>query len=237
MSGGRPSGRDAAHIRDDRDGARTDRRPRRPGDVIAFLALFGASLVVTAAANHGAGRVLIAIAPQADWIATAAIPSCLAIGGLYVLYGDRRALRWPRLDRPAAWWVLRLSMAWWVPWIAGCVLVAASTGRWITYAHGLPAVTAFLVFGPIGEELLFRGLIFERARRLWPTTPRHAIYLSTVAFSLHHIALGAAPATLAAAQFAFTLPMGFVFAMLRERTGSLWPALLLHVVTNLPAAV
>jgi len=31
--------------------------------------------------------------------------------------------------------------------------------------------------------------------------------------------------------------MGVVFALLRERTGSLWPGLLVHVVTNLPSAI
>jgi membrane protease YdiL (CAAX protease family) len=108
-------------------------------------------------------------------------------------------------------------------------------GYWPTYARGWPAIMAFIVFGPIGEELLFRGMIFERARRLWATSARPAIWISTIAFSLHHIQLHRLPLDGAAlAQIGFTLPMRLVFAQLRERSGSLWPALVLHVATNLP---
>ena len=113
---------------------------------------------------------------------------------------------------------------------------ASLVGHWIVYARGWPAIAAFLVFGPLGEELLFRGIIFEKARAMWPGGPGPAICLSTAAFSLHHVELHAAPTGLAVAQIVFTIPMGIVFAILRERTRSIWPGFVVHVATNLLAA-
>jgi len=98
-------------------------------------------------------------------------------------------------------------------------------------------VLAFLIFGPLGEELLFRGLVFGCARAIWPSSASTAVLSSTIAFSLHHIALHTAPSGFAIAQLLLTIPMGVVFALLRERTGSLWPGLLVHVVINLPSAI
>ena len=96
---------------------------------------------------------------------------------------------------------------------------------------------AFLIFGPLGEELLFRGLVFGCARAIWPSSASTAVLSSTIAFSLHHIALHTAPRGFAMIQLLFTIPMGVVFALLRERTGSIWPGLLVHVATNLPSVI
>jgi membrane protease YdiL (CAAX protease family) len=132
--------------------------------------------------------------------------------------------------------VLRLSIVWMAAWLAGALALAVAQGHWPTYVHAWPARIGFLIFGPIGEELLFRGIVQERARQVWrrPGTP--AILISTAAFSLHHLFIHTAPAGLLVAQLLFTLPMGIVFATLRERTGSLWPGVALHVLTNLPFA-
>jgi len=156
---------------------------------------------------------------------------------LYARLGDPAALMWPRLNRNEVRQALAISGAWLALWTGGSIAASVLTGHWITYAHGTALVTAFLIFGPAGEEMLFRGLVFQRARQLWPATAAPAIYLSTVAFSLHHIAINAAPHELATAQILFTLPLGIVLATLRERTGSLWPGLLVHMATNFPAAL
>jgi len=216
--------------------ADTDRF-RHVANATALLVLLPLSLVLTATTNRAVGRLLNSQAPSLDWIATAAIPSFLIIAGIYALLGNRCLLRFPSpgilMRRP----VLGLSAAWLSVWLGGCVVSAIITGHWTIYARGLPLVAAFVIFGPLGEELLFRGLIFSYARVLWPSSATTAIAVSTVAFSLHHVSLHTAPRELVFAQVLFTIPMGIVFALLRERTGSIWPGLLTHIATNLPSAI
>jgi membrane protease YdiL (CAAX protease family) len=204
--------------------------------LLPFACLVLCSLVLTATTNHVVGTTLNNHAPDMSWIATAAIPSAMLITILYAMFGSRDAIRWPRLDLAVWRRVFGISAIWLSVWIAGSVAAATLAGHWIHYSAGFPLVVAFIVFGPAGEELLFRGLIFEKARAIWPTTAAPAMCISTAAFSLHHLALDAAPHGLAIAQILFTIPMGFVFALLRERTGSILPGWLLHVATNVPAA-
>ena len=212
-------------------------RRRRCATLLPFGCLVFCSLVLTSTTNHVVGTILIINAPDISWIATAAVPSAILIVILYALLGSRNALRWPRLDSTVRRRVLGISAIWLSLWMVGSVVAAALAGHWIRYADGFPLVVAFMVFGPAGEELLFRGLIFEKARAIWQTTPAPAMCISTAAFSLHHLALGAAPHGLAVAQILFTIPMGLVFALLRERTGSILPGWLLHVATNFPAVL
>ena len=204
---------------------------------LALVSLFILSLFLTAATNRAVGQILHSTAPTIGWVATAAIPSMLMIAGLYALLGDRRVLMWPAFENLTQRSVAGLSAAWLLLWLGGCIVAATIAGHWVIYAHGWPLLMAFLVFGPLGEELLFRGLIFSYARATWPSSAAPAIIVSTAAFSLHHIALQTAPRGLAVAQLLFTIPMGIVFALLRERTGSLWPSFLLHVATNLSSAI
>lgn len=196
-------------------------------------ALLLASLFLTAAVNKAAGAVLDAWMPQTAWVATAAIPSCTVIACLFLLLAPLDLLRWPTLN-PEQWrGAAAMAAAWLAFWLIGCMIAASVAGHWITYAVGFAPVMAFLVFGPLGEELLFRGIIFEQINRLSPRQPKAAIYLSTLAFSLHHLAIATAPHGLAIVQLLFTIPMGIVFARLRLQTGSIWPGFLLHVATNL----
>lgn len=211
--------------------------PPKPATAVSFALLLPLSLILTATINRYVGQLLSVKAPSVAWIATAAIPSFLLIAFLYAFVGDKNSLSWPNLESPARRRVLGLSMTWLVLWLGGCVISAIMTGHWTVYARGWPLVTAFLIFGPLGEELLFRGLIFGHARTIWPSSPQIAIVISTAAFSLHHISLHTAPRELAVAQVLFTIPMGIVFALLRERTGSVWPGLLVHIATNLPATI
>lgn len=211
--------------------------PHSLSKAIVLSVLLPLSLILTATTNRTAGRLLSAVAPSIDWIATAAIPSFLVIAGLYALLGDRRSLSLPHFRTLALRSVVGLSTAWLCLWLGGCVVSAIITGHWTIYARGGPVIAAFLVFGPLGEELLFRGLVFEYARAIWPSSVSTAIAVSTIAFSLHHISLHTAPLGLAVAQLLFTIPMGVVFALLRERTGSLWPGLWVHIATNLPSVL
>ena len=206
-------------------------------DVIVGIFVLLGSLVLTAQVNRYAGLALSVVAPRFSWIATTAAPSCLVILLLFLLLADRQALHWHRLTPDDRWRALMLAATWLSLWLAGSVVTAIVAGHWIVYATGGPAIAAFLGFGPIGEELLFRGLVFERVRRMFPTTRWPAIIVSTGAFSLHHLALDAAPHGLLLAQVAFTIPMGLVLGALRDRTRGIWPGLTVHVLTNIPATL
>ena len=210
---------------------------RRQARFLALFVLLPLSLFLTALSNRLAGQLLSSKAPALDWIATAAIPSFIIIAALYALLGDKRSLSWPPSATLARRSVVGLSAAWLFVWLAGSTVVAMVTGHWLIYARGWPLVMAFLIFGPLGEELLFRGLVFSYARAIWPASASTAIIVSTAAFSLHHLSLQTAPDGLAVPQLLFTIPMGIVLAFLRERTGSLWPGLLVHIATNLPSAI
>jgi membrane protease YdiL (CAAX protease family) len=198
--------------------------------------LVAVSLILTAKTNFWAGKFLTAHLSAYSWLATAAVPSFFVIAASYLHLGERKALRWPPFRQIRESGALRLSAIWLSLWVGGLGLAAVLTDNWVTYAQGTAPLLAFLFFGPAGEELLFRGLVFERVRRIWPTTPAPAILLSTAAFSAHHLWIQAAPDGLLGAQLLFAIPMGFVFATLRERTGSLLPGLLVHIATNLPSA-
>lgn len=207
--------------------------PKRAQIIVVLL--LPISLFLTATTNHLSGQAFRWAQPSLAWLATAAIPSFVVIFCLYLILSDRRSLAWPRLAQPDKRSILRLSAIWLTVWLAGCTAFAVMAGHWIVYARGVPLVAAFLVFGPLGEELLFRGLIYERVQRVWPGSSLLPIVISSLAFSLHHIWLNAAPDGLALAQLLFTFPMGIVLALLRQRSGSIWPGALLHFVTNLPA--
>jgi predicted Abi (CAAX) family protease len=97
----------------------------------------------------------------------------------------------------------------------------------------LPMTLALAVFVPsIGEEVVFRGLLTPGREE--GVSAARAILPSTAVFVLWHVfeALTfmpqAAPVFLRADFLATTAVLGLACGWLRWRTGSLWPAVLLH---------
>jgi membrane protease YdiL (CAAX protease family) len=81
--------------------------------------------------------------------------------------------------------------------------------------------TALVVVAPVAEELVMRGLLFGRIRArlpFWPT----AIIISAV-FAAAHLQVNVAIDT-------FILSM--VMCYVREKTGVIYPTILMHVVKN-----
>jgi membrane protease YdiL (CAAX protease family) len=76
------------------------------------------------------------------------------------------------------------------------------------------------LFVPFAEELLFRGVLYGWLRR-WGVVL--ATVVSAVVFGLFHIA----PVLIIAA-----VVIGILNAILYERSGSLWPAVVAHAVNN-----
>ncbi|MDB5470255.1 MAG: hypothetical protein JWR84_1815 [Caulobacter sp.] len=96
----------------------------------------------------------------------------------------------------------------------------------------LPLTMLTVFFVPaIGEEAIFRGLLPSRTETANPTLP---IVLSTVLYVLWHPLEGFT--FLPGARLLFTRPdfllvtglLGLACAVTRWRTGSIWPAVLLH---------
>ena len=81
-----------------------------------------------------------------------------------------------------------------------------------------------LIFNPIFEELLFRGLILDRLAVLGDAA---AIILSSVFFALPHIISQGSP------QVFGTFAIGLVWSYLKLKTGKLWPCMILHALFNL----
>ncbi|MFE4332484.1 CPBP family intramembrane glutamic endopeptidase [Streptomyces sp. NPDC056831] len=93
-------------------------------------------------------------------------------------------------------------------------------------AGALATLLLTMVAAPAGEEALFRGLIYPLLRK------RVGILVSTlvtaVVFGLLHGN---------AVQFASSLPMAVLLALVYEGTRALWPCVLLHLGFNLAAAL
>jgi membrane protease YdiL (CAAX protease family) len=88
----------------------------------------------------------------------------------------------------------------------------------------VPVQIALIVFGAaIAEELAFRGMLFGGLRERLPRIP--AALLAGAVFGLLHAftGLSAVPPLIA---------LGFVFCLLYEKTGSIVPGILLHMLNN-----
>lgn len=86
----------------------------------------------------------------------------------------------------------------------------------------LTVAGAAILLAPVGEELFFRGLLFQGLRRSLPLWP--AIVLSGLAFGLSH---------LEALAFVLLFPVGMYFAWLFHRRGSLLVPMAAHATFNL----
>lgn len=88
----------------------------------------------------------------------------------------------------------------------------------------LPLVLTFVflaVLTPVGEELFFRGVITNALLRHGPVI---GVLASSVVFALFHGINLALPSALV---------VGIIAAELMRRSGSIWPAVLVHTVNNL----
>jgi CAAX protease family protein len=99
--------------------------------------------------------------------------------------------------------------------------LGADEGTLGTIASGVLIVA----IAPLAEEAFFRGFMFAGLRRRWPFLP--AALLTGAIFGLFHFtgsdSAGVVPQLAA---------LGLILAWLYQRTGSLWPCVLVHMVNN-----
>jgi len=82
------------------------------------------------------------------------------------------------------------------------------------------------VAAPIGEEIFFRGFVFNLLRHR--TTFASAVWLSAALFALLHASVK---------NFLPILIIGVLLASLYARTGSLWSSVVMHGTFNLLSAM
>jgi len=88
---------------------------------------------------------------------------------------------------------------------------------------------SLVVLPPIAEEIMFRGFLFSSLRQKFRF--RYAVIATSVLFGIAHLQFGnGAPLLWTAAIDTFILSC--VLCYLREKTGSLWPSILLHALKN-----
>lgn len=78
------------------------------------------------------------------------------------------------------------------------------------------------ILSSFGEELVFRGLIYQRAKTYFGTG--WAIGISAALFGIYHGN---------AIQFLYAVVLGIFFAVLMEHTGSFWAPVTAHIATNI----
>src|SRR5262245_11801602 len=204
-------------------------------DALALVTVCLASLGLVTSTNRAWYYIARQLAPGLMWSAELCIASLTVCLIVYLAIRPARRFALPRAGTD---WIriARISGSWLTIWLFACTMAAIKAGHWIAYTRGAVAIWAFLLFGPIQEELVFRGAIFELTQRVFDRSQSYMPFLiSSLFFSLHHFELHHYHATPAALlQVGFTFPMGLVFAVLRAESDSLWPGLLVHFLTNLP---
>lgn len=94
-------------------------------------------------------------------------------------------------------------------------------------ASSLPAqIFSLVILAPVTEELIFRGLVYRRMRRILPAGI--SVLLSALVFSLYHGNV---------IQAVFALPMALVLGILMEKKKNLLFPVLFHVGANLAAVL
>lgn len=85
-------------------------------------------------------------------------------------------------------------------------------------------IVLLLIFNPILEEFLYRKLVLER---LLVVGEKLAIFLCAALFALPHLFSMGFPSMV------YTFVLGVVWSVVTIRTGKLWPAIVLHALSNL----
>lgn len=101
-----------------------------------------------------------------------------------------------------------------------------------TIAYGNDLLLIFIglvILTPIVEEIVMRGFLYGGLKNGMPKI--HAAIITSIIFAIAHLQLGSgAPPLWVAAIHTFILSMALVW--LRERTGTIWAGVLVHMMKN-----
>lgn len=120
-------------------------------------------------------------------------------------------------------------------WLVPTAFLTLAHQVWVPYISGPIDIIAFMLTGLLAEEFLFRGAIYD----LFLSASGHkagtklaigysAIFFGLSHFQYHHFALTQA----SVAQVLYTMVLGVLLGMIRGRSGSIWPCVLVHMAGN-----
>jgi hypothetical protein len=95
-----------------------------------------------------------------------------------------------------------------------------------------PIFVSLVLLPPLVEEILFRGFLYTGLRRKLPFVT--AAIITSSLFAVAHLQLGTNDAPLWAAALD-TFVLSLILVRLREKTGSLWPCIGVHMFKNATA--
>ncbi len=205
---------------------------------LVLLLLGAAAIGAFARAEHLPGPQSGAASPVLT-LSSAALETLAILFSVYVLGLRRRHLRWADIGfRPTTWGWIAISLGFGVIAIVvsgyAAALVQELLGRPPTNPQApflLPAgnnpLTALAmivlagVTGPIAEEVLFRGVLYNWLRGHWGVAP--SVVVSSLIFAAAHLDIVVGTA-------AFIL--GLILALAYEASRSLYPNIAIHILNN-----
>jgi membrane protease YdiL (CAAX protease family) len=211
-----------------------------PWLALALLVLMGGELVLAYVASllgvHGLGDMT----PRSAVAMTAARDTaqlCLALFGVYAILQAPVAsirLKLPKVGGLALGVAIGLATAFILPWLVHELRLQRSYNLQyefyiMSHATGLIAAASifvYLLFAPIVEEIIFRGIVLEGLVNV--TNSVVAVVVSAVIFAGIHVVGGVAQMTTA-------FIIGLVFGWLYLRTRSIVPTAVAHVIYNTAA--
>ena len=204
--------------------------PRQPW-LLMFLAI--SSLIQFKAIAMIVHPLLEWVAATTDlhflsWAITFRIPALLWCGGWYLAVAHHGIAQSPK--RPVPWRKLGLLT---LATLSITAVIIFGSSVWIQPVATVEAALVLVVIAVLVEEYWFRGVVYGVMINRFPASPKLAMTVSSVLFSLNHWQYHGFRLTLPAlAQIVYTLPLGFVFGYLRSATGRLWPGILVHMAIN-----
>ncbi len=173
-------------------------------------------------------------------VAAFVVQTVIVIACIYVLGLRRRGLPWSAIGfrpAPVGWCAAAVFAGVALTFLLDAVKSALETPLSEVVARvlapegfswaGMAAMVAVGgVIAPLGEEALYRGVLYGWLRRKWG--PLAGTIVSALIFGISHWNPYWA---------AFATVMGVVLAVVYEKSGSLWPPILLHMSYNCTGVV
>ena len=216
------------------DGPAADPTAPRRARVLAAVALVvvaGAVLVLDTASTALLRRLL---AGRHGWLLDLHLPELVAGVALYLATGPAGTWRLPaRGMTPRQAWLV--PVVWLGVWVVATGLVVAVAGR-----GAWSRATGLVVTHVLGQELLFRGAVYQLAERVWPAPVSDpdgmsgwAVLLSGLLYGLAQLQYGGFTVTGPIVWMAVrALVLGSIMAFARPYFRSLWPGTTFHAISN-----
>jgi len=193
--------------------------------VVGFILAIPAFLFDGSAETGELGTNALVGAQLATAIGFLVVPFWLASrpGGGLVAAARRLGLR--RFDSSAWGWAAVAAVAYFTFVIIYATLIINPEQEDIASSFGAVPIQFFLIVicASLSEEICFRGMLFGGFRGRFGRVG--AALGAALLFGLLHVTTGV---TAVVPLIAF----GFILALLYEKTGSLWPSILLHAANN-----